>query len=151
LELLAALQQQLIRPSNVGFTEFGIGLDCHSDRQLEPPWQLDLSSRFSSDRIISGHGLRSNSFSPGVASRLVPLDLFRGVTIAAMILVNDPGNDQAFGPLKHSEWNGWTLTDLIFPFFHRRRLSGSFDRIAGGTGRLQSSARPSRPPPRGGR
>ncbi len=34
-----------------------------------------------------------------------------------MILVNDPGNDHAFGPLKHAEWNGWTMTDLIFPFF----------------------------------
>jgi predicted acyltransferase len=51
------------------------------------------------------------------ASRLASLDVFRGVTIAAMILVNDPANDQALGPLKHSEWNGWTMTDLIFPFF----------------------------------
>jgi predicted acyltransferase len=52
-----------------------------------------------------------------VASRLVSLDFFRGVTIAAMILVNNPGNEHAFGPLKHSAWNGWTMTDLIFPFF----------------------------------
>ncbi len=50
-------------------------------------------------------------------TRLASLDVFRGVTIAAMILVNNPGNDQAFAPLKHSEWNGWTMTDLIFPFF----------------------------------
>jgi predicted acyltransferase len=49
--------------------------------------------------------------------RLVSLDFFRGVTIAAMILVNNPGNEHAFGPLRHSEWNGWTMTDLIFPFF----------------------------------
>jgi len=34
-----------------------------------------------------------------------------------MILVNNPGNDFPYGPLKHSEWNGWTPTDLIFPFF----------------------------------
>ena len=34
-----------------------------------------------------------------------------------MILVNDPGNDFAYAPLKHSQWNGWTPTDLIFPFF----------------------------------
>lgn len=34
-----------------------------------------------------------------------------------MLLVNNPGNDFAYSPLKHSEWNGWTPTDLIFPFF----------------------------------
>src|SRR6516225_9856485 len=51
------------------------------------------------------------------ASRLFSLDIFRGATIAAMILVNNPGNDFPYGPLKHSEWNGWTPTDLIFPFF----------------------------------
>ncbi len=50
-------------------------------------------------------------------TRLASLDVFRGVTIAAMILVNNPGNNQAFAPLKHSQWNGWTMTDLIFPFF----------------------------------
>lgn len=50
--------------------------------------------------------------------RLMSLDLFRGATIAAMILVNDPGiEDAAFGPLRHSQWNGWTPTDLVFPFF----------------------------------
>src|SRR5580704_3030908 len=54
----------------------------------------------------------------GVASaRLTSLDLFRGVTIAAMILVNDPGNDHPYWPLDHAQWNGWTPTDLIFPFF----------------------------------
>jgi predicted acyltransferase len=52
---------------------------------------------------------------PGI--RLASLDVFRGVTIAAMILVNNPGDDQAFAPLKHSRWNGWTMTDLVFPFF----------------------------------
>jgi predicted acyltransferase len=51
------------------------------------------------------------------ATRLASLDVFRGITIAAMILVNNPGNSHAFGPLRHSEWNGWTMTDLIFPFF----------------------------------
>src|SRR5215469_1137248 len=49
--------------------------------------------------------------------RLYSLDVFRGVTIAAMIMVNNPGNDFAYPPLKHSTWNGWTPTDLIFPFF----------------------------------
>jgi predicted acyltransferase len=51
------------------------------------------------------------------SDRLTSLDLFRGVTIAAMILVNNPGNDHAYWPLEHAEWNGWTPTDLIFPFF----------------------------------
>ncbi len=49
--------------------------------------------------------------------RLVSLDVFRGATIAAMILVNDNGSEAAYWPLKHSLWNGWTPTDLIFPFF----------------------------------
>jgi len=49
--------------------------------------------------------------------RLVSLDVFRGATIAAMILVNNPGSSAAYGPLKHARWNGWTPTDLIFPFF----------------------------------
>jgi predicted acyltransferase len=52
------------------------------------------------------------------AKRLMSLDVFRGATIAAMILVNDPGNGPtAYWPLKHSQWNGWTPTDLVFPFF----------------------------------
>ena len=51
------------------------------------------------------------------STRLTSLDLFRGVTIAAMILVNDPGNDHSYWPLEHADWNGWTPTDLIFPFF----------------------------------
>ena len=50
-------------------------------------------------------------------SRLLSLDVFRGATIAAMILVNNPGNNSPYAPLRHAEWNGWTPTDLIFPFF----------------------------------
>ncbi|MBN1789582.1 MAG: DUF1624 domain-containing protein [Bacteroidales bacterium] len=50
--------------------------------------------------------------------RLISLDAFRGFTIAAMILVNNPGSwDHVFAPLLHKEWNGVTPTDLIFPFF----------------------------------
>jgi predicted acyltransferase len=49
---------------------------------------------------------------------MVSLDVFRGATIAAMILVNDPGSwGHIYPPLEHAEWNGWTPTDLIFPFF----------------------------------
>jgi len=50
--------------------------------------------------------------------RLVSLDAFRGLTIAAMILVNNPGSwGSVYGPLRHAEWNGWSLADLVFPFF----------------------------------
>src|SRR5208337_2863806 len=52
-----------------------------------------------------------------VPGRLVSLDVFRGATIAAMILVNNPGSSAAYWPLKHARWNGWTPTDVIFPFF----------------------------------
>src|SRR5665213_556077 len=51
------------------------------------------------------------------AKRLLSLDVFRGITIAGMILVNSPGNQTAYWPLDHAEWNGLTPTDLVFPFF----------------------------------
>ncbi|MGB4775424.1 MAG: DUF5009 domain-containing protein [Daejeonella sp.] len=51
-------------------------------------------------------------------SRLLSLDVFRGLTVAAMILVNNPGDwAHIYAPLEHTEWNGCTPTDLIFPFF----------------------------------
>ncbi len=49
-------------------------------------------------------------------NRLVSLDVFRGVTIAAMILVNSSGDD-AYIQLKHAPWHGWTFADMVFPFF----------------------------------
>jgi predicted acyltransferase len=50
--------------------------------------------------------------------RLVSLDAFRGLTIAAMVLVNNPGDwGHVYWPLAHAPWHGWTPTDLIFPFF----------------------------------
>ena len=50
--------------------------------------------------------------------RLLSLDAFRGFTIAAMILVNNPGTwSHVYAPLRHAEWNGLTPTDLVFPFF----------------------------------
>lgn len=49
--------------------------------------------------------------------RLLSLDVFRGITIAAMILVNSPGNETAYPPLEHAPWHGLTPTDWIFPFF----------------------------------
>ena len=53
---------------------------------------------------------------PVKSPRLVSLDVFRGVTIAAMILVNNQP-DPKYWPLEHASWHGWTPTDLIFPFF----------------------------------
>ena len=50
--------------------------------------------------------------------RLISLDVFRGLTIAGMVLVNNPGTwSTIYGPLKHAEWHGITPTDYIFPFF----------------------------------
>lgn len=50
--------------------------------------------------------------------RLRSLDVFRGLTVAAMVIVNNPGDWSAvYWPLLHAEWHGWTPTDLIFPFF----------------------------------
>ncbi|MBI4473935.1 MAG: DUF5009 domain-containing protein, partial [Acidobacteria bacterium] len=52
------------------------------------------------------------------SERLASLDVFRGITIAFMILVNNPGSwSYIYGPLKHADWHGWTMTDLVFPFF----------------------------------
>ena len=48
--------------------------------------------------------------------RLISLDIFRGLTICLMIIVNN-GSGRGFAQLEHAEWSGWTLTDLVFPFF----------------------------------
>ena len=51
-------------------------------------------------------------------TRLVSLDVFRGITIAGMVLVNNPGTwEHIYWPLEHAKWHGWTPTDLVFPFF----------------------------------
>ncbi len=56
--------------------------------------------------------------SPLKTKRLISLDALRGFTIAAMVIVNNPGSwDHVYWPLLHAKWNGCTLTDLIFPFF----------------------------------
>src|SRR6267378_3229958 len=55
---------------------------------------------------------------PNESNRLIFLDVFRGMTVAGMVLVNNPGSwAHIYWPLEHAEWNGWTPTDLIFPFF----------------------------------
>ena len=53
---------------------------------------------------------------PKENKRLLSLDVLRGITVAGMILVNNVAGE-TFAPLKHSEWNGMTPCDLVFPFF----------------------------------
>jgi predicted acyltransferase len=55
----------------------------------------------------------SNPASP----RYLALDVFRGLTLALMIIVNTPGGETSYGPLEHAAWHGFTLTDLVFPSF----------------------------------
>jgi predicted acyltransferase len=69
-----------------------------------------------------GQGFQANkgktNMTPTSSDRLVSLDVFRGLTIAGMVLVNNPGTWSAiYWPLQHAEWHGWTPTDLVFPFF----------------------------------
>src|SRR5919112_5784921 len=50
--------------------------------------------------------------------RYYSLDVFRGATVALMILVNNPGTwSHIYDPLEHATWHGCTPTDLVFPFF----------------------------------
>ena len=50
--------------------------------------------------------------------RILSIDVLRGLTVAFMILVNDPGDGRVgYWPLEHAEWNGWTPTDMVFPTF----------------------------------
>jgi predicted acyltransferase len=50
--------------------------------------------------------------------RLLSIDAFRGATMALMVLVNNAGDgDASYAPLQHSQWNGWTITDVVFPTF----------------------------------
>jgi predicted acyltransferase len=61
---------------------------------------------------------QSTRVAAGGSVRLRSVDVFRGVTIAAMVIVNNPGDwNNVYPPLLHAEWHGWTPTDLVFPFF----------------------------------
>jgi predicted acyltransferase len=52
------------------------------------------------------------------SGRLLSVDVYRGLAVAGMILVDNPGSDDlAYGPIKHADWNGWTCADFIFPSF----------------------------------
>lgn len=69
------------------------------------------SSNLSPVSLGEGKGVRPSA-------RLLALDVLRGITIAGMILVNNPGSwSDTYAPLKHASWDGLTPTDLVFPFF----------------------------------
>ena len=75
-------------------------------------------SRPKGSRLTASLGIPGEPARDASAGRLVSLDAFRGFTIASMVLVNNPGDwGHIYAPLKHAEWNGWTFTDLVFPFF----------------------------------
>jgi predicted acyltransferase len=69
--------------------------------------------------LSSGVSVTQTAPAAGVAStRVLSVDVLRGITIAFMILVNDPGDwAHVYSQLDHAPWNGWTLTDLVFPSF----------------------------------
>ena len=68
--------------------------------------------------IASEPSIEAGSLPNAGSNRLLSLDVFRGATIASMMLVNNAGNWNAvYPPLRHSAWHGWTFTDTIFPFF----------------------------------
>jgi predicted acyltransferase len=72
----------------------------------------------STQTVATAGTWRAPQTAPGSGQRLQSLDVFRGLTIAGMILVNNNGDWRAaYRPLEHSPWNGWTPTDLVFPFF----------------------------------
>jgi predicted acyltransferase len=53
-----------------------------------------------------------------LSKRFLALDVFRGMTVCFMIIVNTPGNgDMSYSPLRHAQWHGFTPTDLVFPSF----------------------------------
>jgi predicted acyltransferase len=67
--------------------------------------------------IRTDAGAGGKERAPG-ATRIWSLDVFRGMTVAGMVLVNNPGTWSAiYSPLEHAAWHGWTPTDLVFPFF----------------------------------
>ncbi len=66
---------------------------------------------------LAGRRTQDSPAGKKIPERLVSLDAFRGATIALMVLVNTAGGDVSYAPLNHSEWNGWTITDMVFPSF----------------------------------
>src|SRR6516225_1229403 len=69
--------------------------------------------------ILSPDCLNQNRLNmPAPSQRFLALDVFRGMTICFMIIVNTPGNGlYSYSPLEHARWHGFTPTDLVFPSF----------------------------------
>src|SRR5579863_10655159 len=63
-------------------------------------------------------GISTATASKPISQRLTSVDVYRGLMVAGMILVDNPGSDDlAYTPIQHTEWNGWTAADFIFPSF----------------------------------
>lgn len=108
------------------YFELGIPIDTSpanshgapSSDSRSAPQGSHPSESGAASRVTPLAGQSSSNAASHIASRIISLDVFRGLTIAGMILVNDPGSWAAvYWPLDHAEWNGWTPTDLVFPFF----------------------------------
>lgn len=70
------------------------------------------------DAATAGRSSSTPSRNPGLSTRLASVDALRGMTVAAMLLVNDPGDwGHVYAPLLHAQWHGFTPTDLVFPMF----------------------------------
>ena len=72
--------------------------------------------------MTESHTLPAEKFTLNIATgfsgRLLCLDIYRGLMVAGMIVVDNPGSDEhAYWPIMHAEWNGWTPADFIFPSF----------------------------------
>jgi predicted acyltransferase len=97
------LVSELLTPN---FTMAEAMVDPSAGRLYSSGW----SGHAGVDRAVEATAPRS--------ARLRSLDAMRGLTVAAMIVVNNPGSwTNGYAPLAHSAWNGWTLADLVFPFF----------------------------------
>src|SRR5262249_21125857 len=114
------------------------GLACHEDAVGEPRGQrqvgiggghlLDANDLFLRHGVppgrrschrANGGSKGSRRYTESVAERrILSIDVFRGLTVAGMVLVNNPGTWGAiYAPLRHPDWHGWTPPDLISPFF----------------------------------
>jgi NAD(P)-dependent dehydrogenase (short-subunit alcohol dehydrogenase family) len=109
------------------------GGDAHAARGRQPARALGGAARGGvSDpvprrgRVVLRHGRHPDGgrralhlvTASGAAARLRSVDALRGLTVAAMVLVNNPGTWSAvYAPLRHAAWHGWTPTDMVFPFF----------------------------------
>ncbi len=78
---------------------------------------LEFTSENPATIIVPETVKESEAAKAKLSGRMLSLDVFRGITIAAMVLVNNAGGPISYAPLKHAVWHGWTPTDLIFPFF----------------------------------